>query len=314
MSTTAYFDETGKPRLLPSYCVFADFLGYRHAIKGAVERDEEASVFQEFISEIEPEIDKIINPGPHDDVPGFPRMWDAKVFTDNVVLGYALWSDDGEKEFGHAITQLMEFQYAVALKGFFVRGGWAIGKLFMNRNTVFGGPLLDAYDLESKTAVHPRIVLSEVMKELVFRHMARHGSDPPQCANLLTDDSGILFTNYLHEAVDYGEILWDDLFIHAELVAKRLEEHKDNQRVLPKFQWLAAYHNFFCQQLADCDEYSDKLMVSGDFPGFGLRRLLHEDSPYVAEVREQVRRKEEKLARLRRLHGGHASGGHQADQ
>lgn len=288
MSNTIYFDAEKKPRLVPSYCVFADFLGYSHEIKEAVGRGEENAVFQRFIDEIEPEIEKIIQPSADDDAPGFPRMWDAKVFTDNVVLGYAIWSDRGEEEFGHAICQLVEFQMAVALKGFFVRGGWSFGNLFMNRNTVFGASLLEAHELENNVAIYPRIILSDDLKELVFQHMARYGSDPPQCYHLIVDGDGLLITNYLTEAIVEGEVYWEDLELHAKLITERLEEHSENERVLDKYRWLAAYHNFFCSFLSEHDEYFPSVCVAGEFPDYGLKQLLHEDSPYVAEIKAKA--------------------------
>ncbi len=245
---------------------------------------EEQVIFQQFMQEIEPEIANTINPDPQDEIEGFPRMWDAKVFTDNVVLGYSLWSDRGEKEFGHAITQLLEFQYAVALKGFFVRGGWAVGNLFMNRNTVFGAALLDAYDIESKVAKFPRIVLSEKMKDLVFKHMARYSDSPPQCFHLLVDEKGILFTNYLSEAIVDGEVQWHELRRHAHLIAERLAKFVGNEAVYAKYLWLAGYHNFFCGLVSKDKGYSDDLRIFVEVPSFGIRELRHHDSPYVAEV------------------------------
>lgn len=281
MAQTAYYDDSEMPRLMRSYCVFADFLGFRQEIKDAVVRGDEHVVFQRFMQEIEPQIDDIINPSPEEEA-GFNRNWDAKIFTDNVVLGYALWSDAGENEFGNAISQLLPLQYATALKGCFVRGGWAVGNLFMNRNTVFGGALLDAYDLEQQKAIYPRIVLSDDLKELVFQHMAFYADDPPHCHYLMIDDEGTLFINYLSEAMVDGEVIWDDLICHAKLVGERLVKYANQQHVLSKYQWLADYHNFVCSLVSGCDGYSDAVKVPGAFPSRGLRQLLHDDSPYVA--------------------------------
>lgn len=304
MSKTVYFDDAGNPRLVQSYCVFADFLGFRQLIRDAVKKGEEQIVFQRFMEEIETEIENTINPSLNDEIEGFPRMWDAKVFTDNVVLGYSLWSDRGESEFGNAITRLMAFQYAVALKGFFVRGGWAVGNLFMNRNTVFGAALLDAYDLESQVAKAPRIVLSDQMKDLVFKHMARYGDDPPQCSHLLVDEKGILFTNYLSEAIVDGEVRWHELGRHAELVAERLAQFQGNEAVYPKYLWLASYHNFFCGLVSKDEGYSDDLRIEVGFPSFGIRELLHDDSPYVADVRAARVAWEKRLSEAKRRNGG----------
>jgi hypothetical protein len=304
MPRTVFFDDNDKPRLVQSYCVFADFLGFRQQIQDSVKNGEEQAIFKRFMEEIEPEIENTINPGPEDDIEGFPRMWDAKVFTDNVVLGYSLWSDRGEKEFGHAITQLLEFQYAVAMKGFFVRGGWAVGNLFMNRNTVFGAALIEAYDLESQVAKHPRIVLSETMRGMVFMHMARYSSDPPQCLHLLVDEKGILFTNYLSEAIVDGEVQWHELRRHADLVAERLAQFEGNEAVYAKYLWLAGYHNFFCGLVSKGEGYTDDLRVSVDVPSFGIHELLHDDSPYVADVRAASIELETRRSGAKRRNGG----------
>src|ERR1019366_981004 len=44
--------------------------------------------------------------------------------------------------------------------GFLVRGGATIGKLYHARGVVFGEALVDAVQLECRTAVYPRVVLS----------------------------------------------------------------------------------------------------------------------------------------------------------
>jgi hypothetical protein len=286
---TAYYDEKKAPRLVRSYCVFVDFLGFRHEIKAAVQSGQEEAVFHRFMRKVEPEIQRIIVPSDDDTLEGWPRMWDAKVFTDNVVLGYALWSGHGEKEFGHAICQLMEFQLSVALQGHFVRGGWAVGNLFMNQNTVFGSALLDAHDLESNHANYPRIVLSPEMKDYVLHHMAFYASDPPQCEHLLIDGKDDLATNYLSETVVDGCVEWELLEQHAQVISKSLGEHAGNERVLPKYQWLAAYHNYFCGLVRNGEGYSDVVRVRGEFPDFGIRCLRREDSPYPPSAKKAWR-------------------------
>jgi hypothetical protein len=282
---TTYYDQTNAPRLVRSYCVFVDFLGFRHEIKTAVELGNEDEVFQRFMRMVEPEIKQLV-PSEKDSIEGWPRMWDAKVFTDNVVLGYALWSGHGEKEFGQAICQLVQFQISVAMQGHFVRGGWAVGNLFMNQNTVFGSALLDAHHLESSYAVFPRIVLSPEMKDYVLHHIAFYSSDAPQYEDLLIDAKGDVMTNYLAETIVDGRVNWALLEKHSQIISTRLSEYSSNERVLPKYQWLAAYHNFFCDLVRKGEGYSDAVRVVGAFPDYGLRSLKREDSPYPPSAKK----------------------------
>src|ERR1700756_3728702 len=44
--------------------------------------------------------------------------------------------------------------------GFLIRGGIALGGLYHSSDIVFGEALIDAYRLESKVAVYPRILIS----------------------------------------------------------------------------------------------------------------------------------------------------------
>lgn len=280
MTLTAFYDEKNEAQLRHSYCAFIDILGFTDEIKAAANSGREDDLFRRFMRDIEPQVRQVIVPSEKDNLDGWPRMWDAKVFTDNAILGYALWSGHGEKEFGHALFQLMEFQLGVALKGFFVRGGWAVGNLFMNQNTVFGSALLEAYALESKVAVYPRVILSPTMKDYVLHHMSFYAEDPPQCDHLLIDGAGVMMTHYLTETIPDGSVQWEWLEQHARTVSQRLGEFSGNARVFEKYQWLAAYHNFFCDQVHDAEGYSEEVRVPGDFPDFGLRRLRRDDSPY----------------------------------
>lgn len=307
MPKTVYFDQSDKPRLVQSYCVFVDFLGFNQQIRDAAERGEEDVIFRRFMNEIEPIIRDTVVPTVMDEIEGFPRTWDAKVFTDNVVLGYGLWSERGEKEFGSAITTLLEFQYRNALKGFFVRGGWSLGSLFMNQNTVFGTALLDAYHLETKVAKSPRIVLSDTMKDAVFRHMVRYKEDPPQRYYLLADKDGMLFTNYLYESIVDGEVQWDELRCHAGVIRGQLAKFAKCakcEEILAKYEWLAGYHNFFCDLVSKGLGYSDDVRVPGSFSNYGIRELVHDESPYVVQAKQEAVERARKLDEIRRQNLG----------
>ena len=274
---THYYDENDHPRLLPSYCIFADFLGFRQEIKDAVASDKEEEVFRHFMAKVEPIIREVTGSTLLES--SERRMWDTKVFTDNVIFGYPLWSQDGESELAQPLLTLSVFQLSCAIEGYFVRGGWAVGKLFINENTVYGAALLDAYELENTKAVYPRIVLSDRFKELARSHMTHYAPDysPPHCRYLIIDDCGALAVNYLIIVAEEEEVRWDLLDRHARCVSQKLGEHKNNQRVLEKFQWLAAYHNFICDQLTHEDGYSSGIRIAGEFKDFGVRCLTRED-------------------------------------
>lgn len=65
---------------------------------------------------------------------------------------------------GQASTAILElialFENQAAQTGFFFRGGVACGSLFRQGEVVFGPALVEAYDIESRAASWPRVVLS----------------------------------------------------------------------------------------------------------------------------------------------------------
>jgi hypothetical protein len=91
-------------------------------------------------------------------------------FSDHIVISYPLKAIQtgmvsDERTTGSVI--ILQFQRllasiaAAALRiGFLVRGGATIGKLYHARGVVFGEAMVDAFQLESRTAIYPRVVLS----------------------------------------------------------------------------------------------------------------------------------------------------------
>jgi len=57
-------------------------------------------------------------------------------------------------------------QISLGLMGFWIRGAITIGDLYHNDDAVFGPGLNRAYELESKSAVYPRIILDPQLDEL----------------------------------------------------------------------------------------------------------------------------------------------------
>jgi hypothetical protein len=84
---------------------------------------------------------------------------DTKVstFSDNMVVSLPV----NEVNVVHLLTTLGAFQFASVGGGFLVRGGVTVGKIQHDELSVFGPALNRAYEIESKIAVVPRIVVDE---------------------------------------------------------------------------------------------------------------------------------------------------------
>jgi hypothetical protein len=91
-------------------------------------------------------------------------------FSDHIVISYPLNAiQTGMVSDERATVSFIVFSFqrllaaiaAAALRiGFLVRGGATVGKLYHARGVVFGEAMVDAFQLESRTSVYPRVVLS----------------------------------------------------------------------------------------------------------------------------------------------------------
>jgi hypothetical protein len=92
-------------------------------------------------------------------------------FSDHIVISYPLkrmatnlGKDDSLVPF-HVLSGFSSMLTRIAVAalsiGFLIRGGAAIGNLYHSDWVVFGEAMVKAYSLESKTAIYPRVVLSQ---------------------------------------------------------------------------------------------------------------------------------------------------------
>jgi hypothetical protein len=177
----------------------------------------------------------------------------AQAFTDNIVIGCPLsLDDDGEAELGALVLSLRWYQLERVNRGFFVRGGIAVGELYVDEDIVFGDALIEAHRIESEVACDPRIVLSETIGPYLLRH-AQSYSGPqefPYNQTLLVDADGQLFVNYLGATFDEDPDGPDLSAIkaHRESVTSMLDVHKASPAIWAKYAWAANYHNFICDE------------------------------------------------------------------
>jgi hypothetical protein len=119
-------------------------------------------------------------------------------FSDHIVISYPLdpiSADTGFDDHGTAVLVMWHFNQlltriaAAALRiGFLLRGGATIGKLYHARGIVFGEALVDAYEIESRTSIYPRVVLSH---QITSRPMWIEKQ-----ANIMKDYDGLYHFDY----------------------------------------------------------------------------------------------------------------------
>lgn len=264
--------EAGKPVHRTSYCAFLDILGFSERIRSSSKDKTENKLLQEFheifdrrINLIKSEVDN--------------SLLYFKSFSDNVLLAHPRFSEDMESEFGFILGSISEYQFEMALQGFFIRGGLSVGPLFVDDNSVYGAALIDAYELESKAAVNPIVVLCGKTMKLVDQHIGYyHGEFAPQVRHVLVNADGRYFINYLSECIvetcDGEKIDSKSLKKHKEQIENSLVQYAGQPAVFAKFAWLATYHNYFCDSISSYPGYSNKLKIKSDLATVKFNTLI----------------------------------------
>jgi hypothetical protein len=172
-------------------------------------------------------------------------------FSDHIVISYPLdpiSADGGLDEQFTPVLVMLQFNDLLtkiaraALRiGFLVRGGATIGKLYHAQGVVFGEALVDAYEIESRTSIYPRVVLSHKIT-------SRFKLIETQPSIMKCDDGLYCFDYYSNLVLDTGIIghnyaasvksSFDDII---STVVRNLNELESCERLneLAKWAWFA---------------------------------------------------------------------------
>lgn len=210
------------PRLAPCAVLFLDLLGVRAMTQGS-----EQDVQKRLVA-----LDDVVGETVRQYV-GPDARFPATFFSDTLVVATPA-HDDPADAVRLMIRDAAQLQQALTARGFFVRGGLSLGLFSVGDGLIFGPALVEAYELESRHAIHPRIVLSKEAEAVA-----------PRDARLMRDGDGHVFVNYLDRLLDLVDSPDADLEAHAEQVTRRLLDHRGDRRIWEKYRWAAEYHNAF---------------------------------------------------------------------
>lgn len=176
----------------------------------------------------------------------------------------------------HAQAELIDY-------GILIRGGICYDDIHIYDDKVFGPGLIKAYELESKFAIYPRIILDpEVIQEFnnyLQEFLEKHkfeDSNAEIIKNLLKQgDDGMWFLNYA-EAID-GEFDENEMYPiflkrHHDIIVEKSANFQALNSAHSKYIWLANYHNNIITNLNSelFDDYefnkSDLLIKSNKIP------------------------------------------------
>jgi hypothetical protein len=222
-STNPFLTGSGRPLLVRCAVLFVDLLGVREmnmsqrAAGHLVALHNAVSIM-------------------HRDFFGEPSRYRSAFFSDTLVLAAPIVREtDDTTETEGLVRHASWLQNNLFAEGFFVRGGVSLGSLHVSDHVLFGPALVEAYDLESRAAVHPRIVLSRAAS--ATQRGTAGGS------MLMCDEDGQTFVDYLGAAFQEPYDLFSVLQGHRDTVVDRLHDSRRQKRRWEKYRWLAEYHN-----------------------------------------------------------------------
>lgn len=161
------------------------------------------------------------------------------------------------------VWQMAWLQFHLFTKGILIRGGMDVGHIYQDENMVFGDGLVSAYNLESKYAIFPRIIIgknAECGKKDDFC-LDDMGKVMKYKARFQKDD-GIPFVEYF---TYFFPCYMPDIISLIDPIRETiiLGLNEDNTRVRGKYEWLKGYYNYaldMCMHLKIKSE-SDKKII-----------------------------------------------------
>lgn len=163
-------------------------------------------------------------------------------FSDSIVISAIADSTDS---FGMLMQLLIGVMALVDNNDVLVRGGITRGQLIHDKTMLVGPAMVDAYHMESKKAIYPRIIIGEELKRQFDDNMEDYIKnytllyEVPGFNRLFKqDDDGWYYLDYIKPAQEYNnELTADEHLKKLEYLADKgiLSE---SYRVREKYEWL----------------------------------------------------------------------------
>jgi hypothetical protein len=186
-------------------------------------------------------------------------------FSDHIVVSFPIdkieWGANRQMSLLLIISQIEAIIASVAQAalslGFLIRGGVSLGKLYHSNGVVFGPAMIEAFELESRTAIYPRVVLSSSLSSALANH-ANHW--------ISEDADGIMYIDYFRSMVwksgnrgdtFHGDVKnWFDRIVPIikDTIVSLSDPHQMNAR--SKWIWFARKFDKMLRNDAELFSYS----------------------------------------------------------
>lgn len=174
---------------------------------------------------------------------------EVTVFSDSIVISYDV---ETQGQVFSILLDIIRIQLDLASKGIILRGGVSIGELYHKKETVFGPAMIKSYELESKNAIYPRIILDEKLLEYAYVNPSNQHNGEQELEFIFSliqrDKDGYYYTDFLNHEGELDNpsnivFIMDKL---KEIASKGIESK--NESVKQKCFWLDSYIESFSQE------------------------------------------------------------------
>lgn len=184
------------------------------------------------------------------------------LFSDNLCISIEFVDNESENpEIFVDILSLLTLMVNEFMKeGYFIRGAIDAGWFLNYNDMAIGTPLVCAYQLETKKAIYPRIVLSKNYIEFLEQYKTLNKFPDYQIFlldNYIKQDTDLSFLNPLLYVVNYEDKFSKIEYFQSssQIISANLYKYKSVDNVYLKYEWLATQFNDFIESYIKDDAY-----------------------------------------------------------
>ena len=259
-----------EPHVEKYIVAYVDILGYKDYLK------KHPQSANEFLKKIKGTVEKF-KEKTEQVVFGHAQKIEIKIFSDNFIMCKKLEILEDPSHESSAIiefiNELADFQLIILGEyKLLTRGAITVGELYIDSDFVFGPALIEAYELESKIAKCPRIIISDEsiieIEKLIPYHPYSTTIDPDYI--FPKDADGKRYLNYFRvgdskpylnseepseELIEFLAYIEDMRPVIKELVDNfntdtQYYSVEDNKHIIKKYKWLISKYDEACEVIS----------------------------------------------------------------
>lgn len=164
----------------------------------------------------------------------------VQIFSDNILICEEIDEKNPEIAIYEVLSVIEKIEFEqFKIGALFLRGSFVIDNLYFGENFVYGQALLKAYELESKTAIYPRVIIDvSVLKNIKIENTF-----------ISLDDDNVYFYDYLQAYItENRNSSFNKLNLLFGNILANLQSKNITESVIKKMEWLINYFNNICEK------------------------------------------------------------------